>query len=167
MNIYKIEEFLKFYDRHNGTEFFEKDKRVKDKLKDEDGYTYNSYSTFSIVEDYKSAAMTLTNMIDDIIEKDLIVNTRRGYKPKHFQHEMSFLITAEQYNEGYADLLQDRLEEKLLEEAKNIKHIETKLHNKGIVEDGGKKHDLHVENLCYVEFFYDVELKKDMLYNLS
>lgn len=165
MNIYKIENFLKFYDRHNGTEFFENDEKVKDKLKDEDGYTYNSYSTLSIVEDYKNAAMTLTNMIDDIIEKGLITNTRRGYKQTFLQKEISFLITAEQYNEGYADVLRDGIEAKLLEEA-NIKHIKTKVDNKGVVEHEGKKHDLHVENLCYVQFVYDVELKKDKLYNL-
>ena len=164
MSIYKIEDFLKFYKKYliNKTPVDKRPQAINQILKDTDVDYYDSVQLSKVVEDYRKAEQALMNIVDKSFEKDLITNTRRGYRPTYFQHEMSFVITEEEYYEGYVDILQSRLEEKLLEEAKSIKHIETEINNKDIVE----YMKLHDKNYCHIRFVYDVELKKDKLYNL-
>ena len=155
----RLKRFKEFYKQIDGDTYFSEDPKVVEKMKDEDGYYYNHYSTYNIMSELEDSENSVLCMIDDMINEGLITENNNGFEIVNYKEEIrefGFVFDNEKFDQSI---------EAAYRSIKNIfakrntewTEIEKTIQTVGVIQHHNEEINLLVQDRSYVKLVFKIK----------
>lgn len=157
----RLKRFKEFYKQIDGDNYFSEDPKVAEKMKDEDGYHYNHYSTYSIMSELEDAENSVLCMVNDMIDEGLITENHNGFEIVDYKEEIKefkFVLNNDNFDKSLEAAYRS-IKEKFNSKKINAHwtQIEESVQTIGTVEHHDKEVNLFAQNKSYVKLVFKIK----------